>query len=67
LEKSLQGGGINFYGMIAWYRSKVASGSRPEDAYYETIQKFAPKSPDAVEARRRRIGQLQAKRLGAGI
>jgi hypothetical protein len=65
LEKSLAGGsGVNFYGMIAFYKSEVGRGTPPSQAYFDAIQKFAPKSQDAAQLRVQRIQELRAKRLG---
>jgi hypothetical protein len=65
LEKSLAGGDkTNFGGMIAFYRSEVAKGTAPADAYNQAIQKFAPTSKDAQQLRLQRIQELRAKRLG---
>jgi hypothetical protein len=65
LEKSMAGGDkTNFGGMIAFYRSEVAKGTSPADAYAQTVQKFAPTSKDAQQLRLQRIQELRAKRLG---
>ena len=64
VSKALAGGQTNFYGMIAFYKSEVAKGTAPADAYSQAIQKFAPKSKDAAELRVQRIQELRAKRLG---
>lgn len=65
LEKSLAGGNqVNFYGMMGWYRSEVAKGKSPVEAYRDAIEKFAPKSKDAAAERVARIQELRAKRLG---
>jgi murein DD-endopeptidase MepM/ murein hydrolase activator NlpD len=63
LEKSLGGGNVNFYGMIAFYKSEVSRGTPPSQAYFDAIQKFAPKSQDAAQLRVQRIQELRAKRL----
>jgi hypothetical protein len=66
ISKALQGrnGGINFYGMMSWYKYQVEKGTAPSEAYFQTLQKFAPQSKDAAKARLDRIQELRAKRLG---
>jgi hypothetical protein len=51
----------NYYGMVAFYKLKVTKGMDPEEAYLETLTKFAPPA-DAASARQQLIKELQAKK-----
>jgi murein DD-endopeptidase MepM/ murein hydrolase activator NlpD len=64
VAKALSGGDANFVGIIGLYRSEVAKGTEPAQAYYDVVQKFQPKSKEATALRQQRILELRAKRLG---
>lgn len=64
LAQSLQGGlQANITGMMGWYMAEVRKGTDPAQAYFDTVQKFAPKSKVAADERNKRIQELRAKRL----
>jgi hypothetical protein len=56
-------GPVNYGGMIAYYRSEVAKGTEPAQAYSDTVRKFGATlgSKEAEQRRLARIAELKAK------
>jgi hypothetical protein len=55
---------VNFYGMTAFYKSRVSKGMEPEEAYLATIDRFGPPK-DAAAARRQLLEELRAKKAAS--